>query len=45
MKNTWHEVLGQNKKKDKVFHEDEWTGVTEGGEHMAAGERQLRRMT
>jgi hypothetical protein len=45
MKNTWHEVSGENEKKDKVCHEDEWTGVMEGGEHMAAGERRLGRMT
>jgi hypothetical protein len=40
-KNTWHEVSGENEKKGKGCHEDEWTGDGERGGHMAAGRRMM----
>jgi hypothetical protein len=41
MKNTWHEVSGGNEKKEKVCHEDAFTGDVERGGHMAAGKRMM----
>ena len=41
MKNTWHEVSGENEKKGKVCHEDAWIGDVERGGHMAARRRMM----
>jgi hypothetical protein len=40
-KNTWHDVSGENKKKEKGDREGEWTGGGERGGHMAAGRRTI----
>jgi hypothetical protein len=39
--NTWHDVLGENEKREKGDCEGEWTGDRERGGHMEAGRRKI----